>query len=104
METKRVYRDIDLNLDLLARKMGVPARQISMAINNATGKNVSQFVNEFRVAEACDLLVKTKKPVIEIMLDVGFLSKSNFNREFRRVTDTTPLAWRQKKLLEVHKL
>jgi AraC-like DNA-binding protein len=95
METKRSYRDPDLNLDRLARKAVIPARQISGAINRATGKNVSQYVNEFRVAEACRLLTDTKKSVTEIMLEVGFQTKSNFNREFRRVTDITPVQWRQ---------
>jgi AraC-like DNA-binding protein len=95
METKRPYRDPDLNLDRLARKAVLPARQISAAINRATGKNVSQFVNDFRIAEACSLLAETDKPVTAIMLDVGFQTKSNFNREFRRVTDMTPVQWRQ---------
>jgi AraC-like DNA-binding protein len=31
------------------------------------------------------------------MFEVGFQTKSNFNREFRRVTDMTPLAWRERK-------
>jgi len=97
METRHIYRDVDLNLDRLARKTGIPARQISTAINRATGKNVSQYVNDHRIAEACSLLTDTAKPVTEIMFDVGFLTKSNFNREFRRVTDRTPLAWRQTK-------
>lgn len=97
METRHVYRDVDLNLDRLARKTGIPARQISAAINRATGKNVSQYVNDYRIAEACTLLTDTGKPVTEIMFDVGFLTKSNFNREFRRITDRTPLAWRQAK-------
>lgn len=96
MEGKRVYRDADLNLDRLARKLGLPARQISTAINRATGKNVSQYVNECRIAEACTLLSETANPVTEIMFEVGFQTKSNFNREFRRVTDMTPLEWRQK--------
>lgn len=96
MEGKHVYRDADLNLDRLARKAAIPVRQISNAINRATGKNVSQYVNDYRIAEACRLLTETDKSVTEIMLDVGFLTKSNFNREFRRVTDMTPLAWRGK--------
>jgi AraC-like DNA-binding protein len=95
MQTRRPYRDPDLNLDRLARKAVLPMRQISAAINRATGKNVSQYVNEFRIAEACALLVETDKPVTEIMLDVGFQTKSNFNREFRRVTNMTPVQWRQ---------
>ncbi|GAC1043635.1 helix-turn-helix domain-containing protein [Rhizobium sp. No.120] len=96
MKDRHAYRDVDLNLDRLARKLAIPARQISAAINRATGKNVSQYVNEHRIAEACLLLAETEKPVTEIMFDVGFQTKSNFNREFRRVTDTTPLEWRDR--------
>lgn len=96
METRRVYRDADLNLDRLARKLGMPARQISAAINRATGKNVSQYVNEYRIAEACSQLASTGRPVTEIMFLAGFQTKSNFNREFRRVTDMTPLEWRER--------
>lgn len=97
METKRSYRDPDLNLDRLSRKAVLPARQISAAINRATGKNVSQFVNDFRIAEACTLLVATDKSVTEIMFEVGFQTKSNFNREFRRVTGMTPVQWRERR-------
>ena len=56
MESQHVYRDVDLNLNRLARKLGIPTRQVSTAINRATGKNVSQYVNEFRISEACGLL------------------------------------------------
>ncbi|SCB19433.1 AraC-type DNA-binding protein [Rhizobium hainanense] len=96
MKDRHAYRDVDLNLDRLARKLAIPARQISAAINRATGKNVSQYVNEYRIAEACTLLAETDDPVTEIMFEVGFQTKSNFNREFRRVTDTTPLEWRDR--------
>lgn len=94
METKQAYRDPNLNLDRLARKTGIPSRQISSAINRATAKNVSQYVNEFRISEARLLLENTEKSVTEIMFDVGFQTKSNFNREFRRVTNQAPVQWR----------
>lgn len=97
MQSKRVYRDVDLSLDRLARKTGIPARQVSTAINRATGKNVSQYVNEHRIAEACVLLTDTDRPVTEIMFKAGFQTKSNFNREFRRVTEMSPLEWRERK-------
>lgn len=97
MATKRAYRDVNLNLDRLARKLGMPARQISTAINRTTGKNVSQYVNAYRIAEACALLAETDRPVTEIMFEAGFQTKSNFNREFRRVTEMSPLEWRERK-------
>lgn len=96
MQEKKLYRDANLNLNRLARRAGIPARQISAAINRATARNVSQYVNGYRVSEACRLLTETDQSVTEIMLAVGFQTKPNFNREFRRVTDMTPLAWRQR--------
>lgn len=96
---RHIYRDVDLTLDRLARRLGMPARQISGAVNQLRGKNVSQYINEFRVAEACDLLARSDRQVTEIMFDVGFQTKSNFNREFRRVTGMTPVQWRQAKSL-----
>ena len=98
MEAKKLYRDANLNLDRLARKAGIPTRQISAAINRAMDKNVSQYVNDYRIGEACRLLAATQKSVTEVMFEVGFQTKSNFNREFRRVTDMTPVAWRERKV------
>ncbi|SNY91201.1 AraC-type DNA-binding protein [Cohaesibacter sp. ES.047] len=95
MTEKHIYRDLDLNLDRLARKAIIPSREISAAINRSTGKNVSQYVNDYRIAEACERFLTETAPVTTIMFDVGFQTKSNFNREFRRVTGMTPLQWRK---------
>ncbi|WP_172723898.1 MULTISPECIES: helix-turn-helix domain-containing protein [Neorhizobium] len=94
LEEGELYRSEDLSLAKLARKARLPAREVSAAINRVTGLNVSQFVNDRRIAEACRLLRETERTVIQIMLDVGFSTKSNFNREFRRVTGTNPKQWR----------
>lgn len=96
MGEKKLYRDANLNLERLARRAGIPSRRISGAINRRMAKNVSQYVNDYRIAEACRLLVESDRPVTEVMLESGFQTKSNFNREFRRVTDMTPVAWREK--------
>nr|WP_245341720.1 MULTISPECIES: AraC family transcriptional regulator [unclassified Rhizobium] len=89
-----LYRDENLSLAKLARKAGVPARDLSVAINRATGLNISQFVNRRRIAEACLQLRETNRPATVIMFDVGFSTKSNFNREFRRITGMSPRQWR----------
>ena len=94
MHGKRLYEDLDLNLDRLARRAVIPARRISGAINRVTGKNVSQYINDHRIAEACRLLAGTEEPITTIMFRSGFQTKSNFNREFRRVTGASPSVWR----------
>ncbi|MEM7023787.1 MAG: AraC family transcriptional regulator [Pseudomonadota bacterium] len=87
---RRLYRDPDLSLSRLARRLGVPVRRVSEAINHERGLNVSQFVNRHRIAEAADLLVTTDRPVAEIMVEVGLPTKSNFFRAFREVHGCSP--------------
>ncbi len=95
MAEKQLYRDPDLTLERLARRAGIPARQISSALNRVHGRNVSQIVNEYRVREAQRRLKETDEPVTVVMLEAGFGTKSNFNREFLRVTGMTPSAYRR---------
>jgi AraC-like DNA-binding protein len=98
METQALYRDENLNLSRLARRLGLPSRQISGAINRSLGVNVSQYVNQLRIREACRLLEETEQSVTAIMLSSGFQTKSNFNREFRRVTGLSPVDWREREV------
>jgi AraC-like DNA-binding protein len=94
LEEGGLYRNENLSLAKLARKAGLPAREVSAAINRVTGLNVSQFVNDRRIAEACRLLRESDAGVTQVMLDVGFSTKSNFNREFRRVMGKSPARYR----------
>lgn len=94
MAERRLYGDAGLNLGKLARRLGLPARTVSQAVNRVHGLSVSQYVNNFRVVEACRLLSTTDMPVTRIVFEAGFMTKSNFNREFLRVTGTSPTAFR----------
>ncbi|MCO6188344.1 AraC family transcriptional regulator [Rhizobium sp. L1K21] len=100
MKARKLYRDPDLTLERIARRLGVPARQISAAINRIHGRNVSQIVNEYRVSEAKRLLLKTDLPVTSVMFESGFQTKSNFNREFARVAGTTPSRYRRSVVID----
>lgn len=93
---QELYKNTELNLQHLARKSGVPSRRVSRTVNLLTEQNVSQWVNEQRINSACDLLSKTEKSITLIMQEVGFITKSNFNREFKRVTGESPSVWRKK--------
>lgn len=92
----RLYCDPDLSLMRLARRTGYPARNLSRAINQVSGKNLSQYVNQFRIAAACDHLKSGHEPITQIMLKCGFYTKSNFNRVFKEVTGDNPRQWRLK--------
>lgn len=60
-----------------------------------TRKSFVSYLNEFRASMACKLLVEGEMPVAEICFQTGFSNLANFNRQFRRVTGTTPTAYRK---------
>ena len=95
MEQERLFIDPDINLSRIARRMSLPVRDVSRAINTQTQQNVSQYVNALRIKEACRLLADSKMKVTEIIFASGYNTKSNFNREFARVTGKTPSEWRK---------
>lgn len=87
------HLDPNLTLARLARRLHLPEKRLSAAVNRATGSNVSRHVNAWRIRHAC-VLIEGGSQVTDAMLESGFNTKSNFNREFRRVTGSAPSAWR----------
>lgn len=95
LHQQQLFLNADLTLNTLARKAGIPARQISRAVNLTRGCNVSQWINSFRIGYAQQLLLNTPLPVTEVMLEAGFATKSNFHREFVRISGMTPTDYRR---------
>ncbi len=92
---QQLYTDPHISLARLARRLGLPAKVLSQAINRCTGNNFSRFLNEFRIRHSEDLLQSGNLQISEVMLSSGFISKSAFNSEFRRITGQTPTEYRK---------
>ncbi len=92
---ENLFLDADINLNRIARRMVLPVRDVSRAVNSQTGQNVSQYINMLRVKEACQLLKNSDMQVTQIIYAAGFNTKSNFNREFMRVEGMAPSEWRK---------
>lgn len=93
---QELFRDSNLTLTRLARRTGVPDRDLSRAVNMVAGVNVSQFVNQVRLEEAARLLEETDEPVTRIQERAGFLTRSNFYREFQKAYGAAPGTYRKR--------
>jgi AraC-like DNA-binding protein len=92
MNEKRLYLNPDLTLSQLSRRMLVPTKQLSGAINRVTGENVSRYINAARI-QAAQHAMSAGENITSAMLSSGFNTKSNFNREFLRVSGQSPTDW-----------
>ena len=99
VKTEQLHKqEFGITLPQAAKKLQVPARQLSNAINQIYGKSFSVYLNDQRIHEAQRLLIEAPEmTVIEIMQESGFSSKSNFNKEFLRVTGLSPSGFREAK-------
>ena len=99
MEESIPYLDPSLTLYSLAKQLNLPAKKLSVLINHTMGLHFFDFVNEYRINYAKDLLLDQKRQdltVLEILYDAGFNSKSSFNTEFKKRTGETPTEYRKK--------
>ncbi len=94
-----IYSDENLTIARLARRMAEPVRRVSEAINRNMARSYSELVSETRINAAKEQLASPEgcsKKIVDIALSVGFGSKSNFNREFKRITGLTPSEYRDR--------
>lgn len=95
MAQEELYLDPYLSVQRIAKRLHIPARDVSGAINRMAAMNVSQYINKFRVAHAEQLLINSKASVINIAEKSGFLTRSNFYREFQRIHGKSPNEYRK---------
>ncbi|QEY18738.1 AraC family transcriptional regulator [Cellvibrio sp. KY-GH-1] len=96
MERQLYKQEGGITLDQAGRILVIPARQISQAINRIYGGSFSQYLNDCRVKAAQKLLIEAEQmPITTLMLEAGFSTKSNFNKEFQRVTGVSPSEYRK---------
>lgn len=98
---EKVYLDPDLTLGGLAELLNIKETKLSIILNGYFKKNFSEFINEFRVIEAKNMLKdpnNVKKTILEIIYAAGFNSKSVFNLVFKKNTGLTPTQFRKKYL------
>jgi AraC-like DNA-binding protein len=84
----------EIQLGEVAKLANMSESAFSRYFKKRTRRTFSQFVTEIRIEHACKLLVQDKMSISAVSLESGFNNLSNFNRQFKLVKQTTPLAYR----------
>ncbi|AZA47342.1 AraC family transcriptional regulator [Chryseobacterium carnipullorum] len=100
MNSEELYKNPNLKLSDLATQMKMSAHQLSQLLNDNLGKSFSTYINEYRISEACEKIENGSfLKIEEIGYEVGFNSKSTFFSTFKKIKNTTPLLYKQSKIL-----
>lgn len=100
LETKKVFRSENLSIQSLAKELTIPAYQLSRIINEHMNRTFSGLINHYRIEEAKKLLAVSRESdqkILDIAYDVGFSTKTSFNKVFKKLTRMTPSEFRKKK-------
>lgn len=98
MQEHALFRNPNLKVNDLAKELNISGHQLSHFLNENLGKNFTLFINEYRISEACQMLLSNKKLTIEaIGEEVGFNAKSTFFSTFKKIKGLTPSAYQQSK-------
>lgn len=95
MKYDKIYQDSTLKIHKLAKKLNIPAYQLSEIINVKIGMNFPQYLKKQRV-EAAKILIQERQDdkLVSIAFDCGFNSLSSFNDSFKTITGLTPSQYR----------
>lgn len=94
MEELNAYREMGLNREAIAERLGVGGHVVSRIINVHYGKNMNEFVNGYRVEEAKQRLASEPVSITTIAFEVGFASIASFNRVFKDMVGCSPTEYR----------
>lgn len=104
MSENEPFLNPSLTIQELAGKIALPVRDLSILINHHMNLHFFDFINEYRIRKAMEVLIDPAKKnltILEILYEVGFNSKSSFNTSFKKYTKLTPTEYRNNSKTEL---
>lgn len=89
----------ELSVERLASIVFLTPDYLSRLFKKSMGKSISQYIRQFRMEKARELLTGTNRKVIDIGEAVGYPNYSYFCQSFREYFGTSPERYRQERKL-----
>ncbi|WP_077370986.1 AraC family transcriptional regulator, partial [Flavobacterium sp. A45] len=85
----------DISLDEIAKIANLTPTSFCRMFKSKTQKHFVEYLNEIRVSNACKFLIESDMGMSEIAYECGYKTVSNFNKLFKKLTETTPKEYRK---------
>lgn len=101
MESQRLFLRPDLTLPKLAKAVNCSVNHLSQVINSGFGVSFFDFLNQYRIEHARELLTTRDgegAAILKVAFAVGFNSNSAFYAAFKKRVGQTPAQFRREQL------
>lgn len=95
MQHEKLYQNPELTLRQLSEHLDYSENKISQVLNGNMGVGFYDYINQWRITRACELITQGEKNLLRISIEVGFNSRSTFNNAFKKNTGKTPSHYRK---------
>jgi AraC-like DNA-binding protein len=86
----------ELSLSIVSDHLGYSYHYLSTIFKSEFKIGFSKLINEYRINNACQLLIETDKTIYNIATSIGYESLRTFNRAFIDITKTSPSLFRMR--------
>lgn len=90
----------DLSLRILSNLVGYNSSYLSKLFHDITGMKISSYIAQLKIQRIRELIIDNRLSLGDIAEDLGFASRSYFNRYVKRLTGYTPQQFREVVLVE----
>lgn len=87
--------DEPLTLGMVADELGYSPYHLHRMFTKTTGLTMHEYIQRRRLTEAADLLVFSRKPIIEIAFQAGYESQQAFSSVFKSMYKLPPRRFRE---------
>lgn len=95
MENEKVYLNNVIRLSDLSEMMTINKHHLSQIINQYYGLSFYDFINQFRVNEAKNIIIKHPEyKLLQVAFDSGFNNKTSFVNAFKKFEKVPPSKFR----------
>lgn len=86
----------DVNREDVAASVYLTPDYLAKAFKNETGLTIKEYLNEYRIKAAKQMLIESAASISHIAMETGFDNISYFSTVFKKLTGETPNAYRAK--------
>ena len=91
----------NITIEEVAQVCNINRVYFGKIFKESLGKTPQEFILEYRMTKATELLKLTQMPIKEVGIAVGYENQFHFSRAFKNVYDISPYQWRKKHLKDM---